>query len=200
MKKTLYLMRHGQTLFNQRRKIQGWSDSPLTELGRRQPLYAKKYFEENGITFDHAYASTQERASDTLELALPTPMPYERVKGIKEMNFGIFEGESEDLHPPRFPGQITHEDTYVKFGGEAMEEVQERMNNTLTEIMERDDHENVLAVSHSGAMYFFTLKWFSDIQIGVHTKFSNCCILVWEYEDGQFTFIKAIDHDFDQVL
>ena len=32
MKKDLYLMRHGQTLFNVRRRIQGWCDSPLTEL------------------------------------------------------------------------------------------------------------------------------------------------------------------------
>ena len=28
MKKDLYLMRHGQTLFNVRRRIQGWCDSP----------------------------------------------------------------------------------------------------------------------------------------------------------------------------
>ena len=33
MKKTFYLMRHGQTLFNVRRKIQGACDSPLTEQG-----------------------------------------------------------------------------------------------------------------------------------------------------------------------
>lgn len=26
-------MRHGQTLFNLQNKIQGWCDSPLTELG-----------------------------------------------------------------------------------------------------------------------------------------------------------------------
>jgi probable phosphoglycerate mutase len=31
--KDLYLMRHGETLFNIRRKIQGWCDSPLTENG-----------------------------------------------------------------------------------------------------------------------------------------------------------------------
>ncbi len=30
--KTLYMMRHGQTLFNQKRLMQGWCDSPLTEL------------------------------------------------------------------------------------------------------------------------------------------------------------------------
>lgn len=28
--KTLYLMRHGQTLFNLQHKIQGWCDAPLT--------------------------------------------------------------------------------------------------------------------------------------------------------------------------
>ncbi|WP_410958558.1 histidine phosphatase family protein, partial [Salmonella sp. LS2020043sal] len=28
MTKTLYLMRHGQTLFNVQERIQGWCDSP----------------------------------------------------------------------------------------------------------------------------------------------------------------------------
>ena len=35
MKKTLYLMRHGETMFNVQKKIQGWCDSPLTERGKR---------------------------------------------------------------------------------------------------------------------------------------------------------------------
>ena len=34
--KTLYIMRHGQTLFNVQHKIQGWCDAPLTEVGIRQ--------------------------------------------------------------------------------------------------------------------------------------------------------------------
>ena len=49
MKKDLYLMRHGQTLFNVRRRIQGWCDSPLTELGKQQALKAKEILEEKGI-------------------------------------------------------------------------------------------------------------------------------------------------------
>ena len=44
MKKTLYLMRHGQTLFNLQHKIQGWCDSPLTELGIKQAKVAEKWF------------------------------------------------------------------------------------------------------------------------------------------------------------
>ena len=28
----LYLMRHGETLFNTQKRVQGWCDSPLTEM------------------------------------------------------------------------------------------------------------------------------------------------------------------------
>ena len=49
MKKTLYLMRHGQTLFNLRRKVQGWCDAPLTNLGVKQAIIAGEYFKSNNI-------------------------------------------------------------------------------------------------------------------------------------------------------
>lgn len=32
MTNDLYLVRHGQTLFNRKKMISGWTDSPLTEL------------------------------------------------------------------------------------------------------------------------------------------------------------------------
>ena len=50
--KTLYLMRHGETLFNVQHKIQGWCDSPLTEKGIKQAQKARDYFSKKGITFD----------------------------------------------------------------------------------------------------------------------------------------------------
>ena len=49
-------MRHGQTLFNLQHKIQGWCDSPLTELGIKQAKVAEKWFKDHDITFDHAYS------------------------------------------------------------------------------------------------------------------------------------------------
>lgn len=49
MEKILYLMRHGQTLFNLEHKIQGWCDSPLTELGINQAKIAGRYFTDNKI-------------------------------------------------------------------------------------------------------------------------------------------------------
>ena len=73
-------MRHGQTLFNLQHKIQGWCDAPLTQLGIEQAKIAGKYFKDNNITFDHAYSSTSERASDTLEIVTDGKMPYTRSK------------------------------------------------------------------------------------------------------------------------
>lgn len=193
MKKTLYLMRHGQTLFNARRKIQGASDSPLTEKGKQQAITAGTYFKDNQIKLTHAYSSTQERASDTLELM--TQLPYTRLKGLKEWDFGTFEGESEDLNPPLTPEEETYGDFFVRFNGESDKDVQNRMNTTLLELMEQEDHENVLAVSHGGACFMFLKKW-EDLSKREDIRFDNGCILKFEYENQKFTFIEAINHNF----
>ena len=116
MAKTLYLMRHGQTLFNLRHKVQGWCDAPLTDFGVYQAKVAGQYFKDAGITFDDAYSSTQERACDTLELVTDDKLPYKRVKGLKEWNFGTFEGESEDLNPP-----LPYKNFFVTYGGESQD-------------------------------------------------------------------------------
>lgn len=52
----LYLMRHGQTLFNTLNRIQGWCDSPLTEKGREQARQVRAYFEKHDMTFDSIIA------------------------------------------------------------------------------------------------------------------------------------------------
>ena len=96
MSKILYLMRHGQTMFNLRGKVQGASDSPLTKLGISQAKQAGHYFKHNHITFDEAYSSSSERACDTLENVLPD-QAYQRNKGLKEWSFGLFEGDSVQL-------------------------------------------------------------------------------------------------------
>ncbi|WP_276849482.1 histidine phosphatase family protein [Faecalibaculum rodentium] len=127
MKKKLVLMRHGQTVFNQRKRIQGWVDSPLTPLGIEQAKFSAAYINGLDFTIDHAFSSTSERACDTLELV--TNLPYERKKGLKEWNFGILDGEPEYLNPP-----LDQYDSFFKAnGGESRENLISRMNATLTD-------------------------------------------------------------------
>lgn len=188
MTKTLYIMRHGQTLFNVQKKIQGWCDSPLTELGIKQAKIAGQYFRDHQITFDAAYCSTSERASDTLELV--TKMPYTRLKGLRELSFGKFEGEPEYLHPQDDPKKHFG-DYYVQFGGEDNQQAQKRVNNTLTKIMQQDN-QTVLVVSHAGAIMMFSDLW-TDMQKLRRSGFTNCSILKFIFENDQFTFQEIIN-------
>ena len=95
MIKHLYLIRHGETLFNQRKKIQGWCDSPLTKKGIEQAQAAALLIKD--INFDHFYSSTSERCCDTLEILTNNQVPYVRLKQLKERNFGYLEACDEDL-------------------------------------------------------------------------------------------------------
>lgn len=189
MKKKLFLMRHGETLFNQLKKVQGACDSPLTEKGIQQARRAKDYFKENNIAFDHLYSSTQERASDTLEIVSGS-QNYQRLKALKEMGFGSFEGEQQFLQPQ---GQEYFDSFYLQFGGESMVQVQTRMTKALHQIMEQDDHQTVLAVSHNGACISFLQTIWQKEKQELIRAFPNCTIFTLAYEDQQFQLEDIID-------
>lgn len=185
-------MRHGQTLFNKSHRIQGACDSPLTDKGIKDVIGVKNYFIFNKIVFDYAYSSTQERACDSLEHI--TSQPYQRIKGLKEWNFGVFEGQSEQLNPPDDPIKKSYGDFFLDFQGESDSQVQDRMVKTLTEIMDKPEHNKVLVVSHGGACFMFLRRWLSISSIHKQVpSFHNCCILKFNYENKIFTFIESIN-------
>ncbi|MCB5953364.1 phosphoglycerate mutase family protein [Enterococcus sp. BWT-B8] len=190
--KTLYLMRHGQTIFNQQKKIQGWSDSPLTEFGRKQAIISGQYFSKNNIVFDGAYSSTSERASDTLELVTKTD--YSRVKGLKEWNFGSLEAEHEYLNPP-----LPYKDFFVAFGGEEEAQFQERVSETIFELMKAEQGECIMMVSHGAACRQFMRKWAHTSDIDQKKPLGNCCILKFEFAEDQFRLLEIINHDFSVI-
>ena len=191
--KDLYLMRHGQTFFNQEGLVQGVCDSPLTDLGIEQAKQARAFFEKNGIEFGGIYSSTQERASDTLEIVTGRT-DYTRLKGVKEWNFGLFEAQPERLQPKFRAGAVSFEDLYVPYGGEDVAQVGERMLPSLTEVMKKTPAvENpTLVVSHGGAMWAFYLKIAAQA-LDPKVRFGNCVICHYHYENDQFLLRQVID-------
>lgn len=182
----LYLMRHGQTLFNLLRRKQGWCDSPLTELGIEQAKTVGNLMRDRGVSFDHAYSSTSERACDTLELAFPD-MPYTRVKGLKEWNFGRFEGASEDLNP-----KLPYGDFFKQYGGEDEIELRARLMATITEIMWRPGHESVLCVSH-GAAAAQVMRAVGVEPLGLKNRIGNCAMLELDFDGENFTYVDLFN-------
>ena len=181
MKKTLYLMRHAETMFNVQKRIQGWCDSPLTEQGKKQAKAMGRYFRDHHIQFDHAYTSTAERCCDTMELV--TDMPYSRLKGLKEMFYGELEGESERLKCKTWQECSTY---YLQFGGESSDTERDRMQETLTQIMQGNKRQSVLVVSHNAACFNFMRTVVEDPTEEWNKGFGNCTVFVYEYENDTF--------------
>lgn len=196
MKKKLYLMRHGQTLFNQLNKVQGACDSPLTEQGIQQAQQARNYFKENKIEFDHLYSSTQERVCDTLEI-ITESRDYQRLKALKEMHHGLYEGEPQFLQPQ---GAEYFETFYQQFGGESLSSVQERVVSALHQIMSEEDHHRVLAVSHNGACVSFLQSLQQENKDELIRAYPNCAIFILEYENEQFQLEDIIDPATKQTI
>ena len=191
----VYLMRHGQTLFNKLHKIQGASDSPLTAKGIRQAEIARDHFKNEGITFDVAYASTSERASDTLEIVFGQNKDYHRLKSLKEWDFGTFEAESEHLNPP-----LPYGDFFAGYQGEREVDFRKRISQAVQEIADNHPDQTVLIVSHGAAIaQFFKDKTNFEGSISKEIGFTNCSALIFDYQDGVFEYKDVLNHNYSHL-
>jgi broad specificity phosphatase PhoE len=103
----LYLVRHGETDWNKARRIQGSTDIPLNDLGRRQAAAAAELLSRR--RFDGVVASPLSRAFETgaiiasaLGLATPQVLPE-----ITERHYGEAEGMTFEEIEATFPDGAT---------------------------------------------------------------------------------------------
>ena len=93
----VYLVRHGKTVFNTIGRLQGWSDSPLTDEGRAAAAALGCRMGKQEIAFDAAFSSTAPRAAETAGLILQQAgqggLAVRQLSDLREYCFGGFEGE-----------------------------------------------------------------------------------------------------------
>lgn len=95
----VYLVRHGETMFNQLNKVQGWSDSPLTVKGINDLKVTARNLSQ--IHFDKMYSSDLKRAIDTVHLIqdmneVSDLGKIKKFPAFREVFFGAFEGDDID--------------------------------------------------------------------------------------------------------
>ncbi|BDR60853.1 histidine phosphatase family protein [Lactobacillus xylocopicola] len=92
----VYLVRHGETMFNQLDKVQGWCDSPLTVKGINDLKRTAQVLSQ--VYFDNMYSSDLKRAIDTVHLMRDANQVSEigkikKLPEFREVFFGSFEGD-----------------------------------------------------------------------------------------------------------
>ena len=146
----IYVARHGQTDSNVAHRLQGTTDVPLNETGRRQA--AELAARLAGVTLDAVYSSTLQRSRQTAE-ALKGRAPLEALAGLNEQSLGAFEGLYLDGREPQREAEFErrHADPDDRLdGGESANQHFARVKAAMQTIRDRHPRGSVLIVGHGG--------------------------------------------------
>lgn len=148
----LMLIRHAETLWNRERRMQGQTDTALSDTGRAQAAALGARLA--GTAIAALYSSDLARARDTARaIAQRTGRDIVTDARLRERRFGIFEGltavEMSERHPEAWQRFQSRDPDYViPGGGECAREFHERSLACLIEIAERHEGDEVAVVTH----------------------------------------------------
>jgi broad specificity phosphatase PhoE len=173
---TLLLARHGETDWNRELRIQGSSDIELSDLGRQQARFLAQ--ELTDVDLDAIYSSDLSRARATAEAVAAThALEVKLDPRLRERSFGSWEGLTRD-DIDRFPPGSHHD-------GESDDEVRERVLAAVHEIAAAHPGEQVLVVSHGGAL---NTLWHHALGVRIE-RWANCAVYKLAVRDDGFVEI-----------
>jgi broad specificity phosphatase PhoE len=164
---TLLLVRHGETDWNAEGRLQGHTDRPLNDYGRRQAQELAERLAGEGA--DAIYASDLKRATETAEivgarLGLPVVIDAD----LREKNWGNWEGLTGD------------ERVLVEFEGESTADHRDRVLRAVRRIAGRHPGQRIVVVTHGGSL--------RRVQAAVNgvadPVLDNCGVWSCEFPDG----------------
>lgn len=147
----LILVRHGETAWNRQRRMQGQTDTPLSDIGRAQAKALGQRLATR--SFAALYSSDLERAWETAA-AIAQACGHNIVSEprLRERTFGIFEGLTYEEMTQRYPAEHARfsqrEPDYAVPGGESPRQFFERSLACLDAIARAHAGETVVAVTH----------------------------------------------------
>ncbi|MEW6182785.1 MAG: alpha-ribazole phosphatase [Bacillota bacterium] len=151
----IYLVRHGETIWNHALRYQGHADVALNERGIRQ---AEALAERLGVErFAAFFSSDLCRALDSARIiARPHGGRVKTLSALREIDFGEWEGLTRDEIKARFP-EVSKQWWTRPYstrlpGGETLSEVAARAVGALKQIAASHKDEQVVVVSHGGVI------------------------------------------------
>ena len=148
----IYLMRHAQTLINQKGKVFcGITETELSEEGKEMCRNISSL--DIWSRFDKVYISNLKRTYDTANLIFDNkPIKVVVIPEFAELNFGDYEGKimtKENKDDPIFQQWVNNCESLTFPNGENLVEHTNACYEKLKEIVNNDQSESILIISHS---------------------------------------------------
>ena len=194
----IYIVRHGETLWNKEKRLQGRTDIDLNENGR--DLARKTGEALMNTRIDRIYSSPLMRARETAEL-IRNGREIEILTDdrLKELCFGSFEGQDfsklirdESL---TFRYFFKQPELYVPSpDAETLEQLIARAGDFMQEVIEplADQCERIMIVAH-GALNKGIMSYIKGHGIDAFWSGGlqqNCNVIIVDYTDKKYTIIN----------
>ena len=193
----IYIIRHGETVWNAKKLLQGSTDIELNEYGRALAGETGENLEN--VHFDKIYSSPLIRAYETACLIRGhRNIPIIRDERIRELCFGIHEGHNfkkllEDESDP-FHYFFEHPELYrAPEQGETLEHICERGADFMKEVIEPQakELERVMIVAHGAMnkalMCHVKQHGIADFWSGGLQK--NCNVIIVRYDENGYEVV-----------
>lgn len=164
------LLRHGRTIDNDASRYSGWINSELSEAGLIEINEVKKQYDREGTFLngiDQIYTSDLDRTIETANLLFQGDYSIQKLKTLREMHFGDFEGLTYDelKNDHYYQEWLNDLFTYELPNGESFDQFSQRIDHSFqqikTEIIEKE-LKHVVCVVHGGVIRYLLTKLTKD--------------------------------------
>ena len=153
-----YLVRHGETAWNAENRVQGQTDVPLHDVGRREALLTGQRLAD--VRFAAAYSSDLSRATETARIILGAQngeAPELTVDSVlREVSFGTYEGltwsDIQNVDEPMANREVARDLDFTPPEGESFRQVLERIGPFAQALHDLHADEDALVVGHGGTL------------------------------------------------
>ncbi|MBM3700022.1 MAG: histidine phosphatase family protein [Actinobacteria bacterium] len=192
----IYLIRHGQTEYNDKSIFRGQLDIPLNSYGISQAESIGRALK--AISFDAIYASPLIRAKKTAEIInkyQTKKLSINVENNFTDLNYGSWQAKSHDEVKNNY-SKLYHEWEISPYnikipGGESFYEAQKRSWQALIKITNSSKDRIICIVSHRVINKLLISKILGIPKTGFwKIKQDTGCINIIEYKDKKFTVIK----------
>lgn len=179
----LYFVRHGETDWNERKRLQGWCNTSLNTRGAEQAKKLRERILKEDLVFDVCYSSPLKRVLRTAEIITGGEVPIIQDSLLKERGFGEMEGQLlekwSDLGVDIFDEELNAK----VYGIEPILTLQKRAKEFLDRVRRENNEEAQILIVSSGGIIKRMLYLATEDEYYKSSSFhvDNCKLITVDY-------------------